>query len=133
MTHPQYHDSFEVKSESVSHSAMSDSATPRTIAHQTPLSMGFSRQEHWNGLPCLPLGDFPDPGLELESPALLTVYCLSHQQSREWYPILWALMRGKRTKAQCSVDVSCYLHPELLPNSGKGLQLPPSNLFRDEG
>ena len=32
--------------------------TPWTVAHQGPLSMGFSRQEHWSGLPCLPLREF---------------------------------------------------------------------------
>ena len=32
--------------------------------------MGFSRKEYWNGLPCLPAGDIPDPGVEPESPAL---------------------------------------------------------------
>ena len=39
----------------------------------TPLSMGFSRQEYWSGLPCLPPGDLPNPGIEpmsLMSPAL---------------------------------------------------------------
>ena len=35
---------------------------------QTPLSMGFSRQEYWSGLPCLPPGDLPDPGIEPKSP-----------------------------------------------------------------
>ena len=30
--------------------------TPWTVAHQAPLSMGFSRQEYWSGLPCPPLG-----------------------------------------------------------------------------
>ena len=35
-----------------------------TIAHQAPWSMGFSRQEYWGGLPCPPLGDFPNPGTE---------------------------------------------------------------------
>ena len=38
-------------------------ATPWTVACQAPLSMGFSRQEHWSGLPCLPRGDLPDPGM----------------------------------------------------------------------
>ena len=33
-------------------------------------SMGFSRQEHWSGLPCPPPGDLPDPGIEPASPAL---------------------------------------------------------------
>ena len=44
-----------------------------TIAHLTPLSMQFSRQEHWSGMPCPPPGDLPDPGIEptsLLSPAL---------------------------------------------------------------
>ena len=44
-----------------------------TEAHQVPLSMGFSRQEYWGGLPFPSLGDLPDPGIEpmsLASPAL---------------------------------------------------------------
>ena len=48
-------------------------ATPWTLAHQGPLSMGFSRQEHWNGLPFPSLGDLPDPGIKprsLMSPGL---------------------------------------------------------------
>ena len=45
-------------------------ATPWTVAHEAPLSMGFSRQEHWSGLPFLPPGDLPDPGIEPVCPAL---------------------------------------------------------------
>ena len=41
--------------------------TPRTIARQAPLSVGFSRQEYWSGLPFLSPGDLPDPGIEAES------------------------------------------------------------------
>ena len=41
-----------------------------TVAHQAPLSMGFSRQESWSGLLCPPPGDLPDPGIEHMSPAL---------------------------------------------------------------
>ena len=36
-----------------------------TVAHQAPLSMGFSRQEYWSGLPCPPPRDLPDPRIEL--------------------------------------------------------------------
>ena len=46
---------------------------PWTVACQTPLSMEFSRQEYWSGLPFPPPGDLPDPGIEpasLMSPAL---------------------------------------------------------------
>ena len=55
---------------SVSHSVMSDSVTPWTLASQAPLSVGFSRQEYWSGLPFLSPGDLPDPGIEPRSPAL---------------------------------------------------------------
>ena len=43
---------------------------PRTVAHQAPLFMAFSRPEHWSGLPCPPPGDLPNPGTEPMSPAL---------------------------------------------------------------
>ena len=43
---------------------------PWTIAHQAPLSMGFSRQEYWSGLPLPSPGDLPDPGIEPRSPTL---------------------------------------------------------------
>ena len=45
-------------------------ATPWTVAYQAPLSMGFSRQEYWSGLPFPSPGDIPDPGIEPGSPAL---------------------------------------------------------------
>ena len=45
-------------------SVVSDSSlTPWTVAHQAPLSMEFSRQEYWSGLPFPPPGDLPDPGI----------------------------------------------------------------------
>ena len=45
-------------------------ATLWTVAHQAPLSMGFSRQKYWSGLPFPSPGDLPDPGMEPRSPAL---------------------------------------------------------------
>ena len=45
-------------------------ATPWTVAHQAPPSMGFSRQEYWSGLPFPSPGDLPDPEIEPRSPAL---------------------------------------------------------------
>ena len=57
----------------VSHSLMPDSATPWTVAHQAPLTMGFSRQGYWSGL-LFPLsGDLPDTEIEPGSPALQAV------------------------------------------------------------
>ena len=52
-------------------------ATSWTVAHQSPLSMEFSRQEYWSGLPCPPPGDLPDPRFEftsLVSPALVRMF-----------------------------------------------------------
>ena len=49
---------------------MSYSVTPWTVAHQAPLSMGFSKQEYWSGLLCPSPGHLPDPGIEHRSPAL---------------------------------------------------------------
>ena len=45
-------------------------ATPWTVAHQAPLSMGFSRQEYWSGLPFPSIWDLPSPRIEPRSPAL---------------------------------------------------------------
>ena len=45
-------------------------ATPWTVAYQAPLSLGFSRQECWSGLPFPSLGDLPNPGIEPRSPVL---------------------------------------------------------------
>ena len=52
-------------------------AAIQTAAHQAPLSMGFSRQEYWNGLPCPLPGDLSDPGIEPWSPSLQAVSLLS--------------------------------------------------------
>ena len=43
---------------------------PWNAALQAPLSMGFSRREYWSGLPCLPPGNLPNPGIELSCSAL---------------------------------------------------------------
>ena len=54
----------------VSHSVVSDSATPRSVAHQPSLSMGFSKQEYWSGLPFSFPGYLPNPGIEPRPSAL---------------------------------------------------------------
>ena len=48
-------------------SVVSDSATPQTVAHQAPLSIGFSRQEYRSGLSCPPPVDLPNPGIKPKS------------------------------------------------------------------
>ena len=49
---------------------LSDSVTPWTVVHHVPLSLGFSRQECWSGLPFFPPGALPNPGIKPMSPAL---------------------------------------------------------------
>ena len=66
---PQHNKSYIWQSESESE-VVSDSATPWTVAHQAPPSMGFSRQEYWSGVPFPSPGDLPDPGIKPRSPAL---------------------------------------------------------------
>ena len=56
-------------------------ATPWTIAHQAPPSMGFSRPEYWSGLPFPSPGDLPDPGIEPGSPASQADALLSEPRS----------------------------------------------------
>ena len=60
-------------------------ATLWTVACQAPLSMGFSRQNYWIRLPCLPPEDLPDPGIKLASPVALALQVvilpLSHRES----------------------------------------------------
>ena len=65
--------------ESVSRSVMSNSfATPSIVALQAPLSVEFSRQEYWSGLP------FSLPGIEPRSPALQADYLPSEPKVSEW-------------------------------------------------
>ncbi|CAI9165670.1 unnamed protein product [Rangifer tarandus platyrhynchus] len=60
--------SKERKVESLSHVWLF--VTPWTVACQAPLFMGFSRQEHWSGLPFPPPGDLPGPGIKPGCPTL---------------------------------------------------------------
>ena len=84
--------------------------TPWTVAHQAPLSMGFSRQEYWNGLPCPPPEDLPDPGIEPESfmsPALGGRFFTNNATQETTHTfiylytglLLW--LSGKESACQC--------------------------------
>ena len=64
-------------------------ATPRTVAHQTPPSMGFSRQEYWSGLPFPSPGDLPNPGIEPRSPALQADALTSEPPGKPLYQCIW--------------------------------------------
>ena len=70
--HEDLEDLLEVKWSEVkwSHLVVSNFATQWTVAYHAPLSMGFSRQEYWSGLPFPSSEDLPNPGIEPGSPAL---------------------------------------------------------------
>ena len=87
------------------------SVTPWAVAHQDPLSMGFSRQEHLSGLACPPPGALPYPGIE---PASLIVSCvgrwvLYHQchlgnpHTKGNIPVIMAI----KISSPCFVNVPC--------------------------
>ena len=78
-------------------SVVSDSATPRTVAQQTLLSVAFSRQEYWRGCHALLQGSVPSQGL---SPSLK---CLLHCR---WIPYSWATGGGPRSKSR--LQQMCY-------------------------
>ena len=74
----------------LSGSVVSESATPCSAACQALLSMGFSRQEYWSGLPFAPPGDLTDPRIKPRSPALqvgsLPLSHLGGPQTPLWFP-----------------------------------------------
>ena len=68
-------------------------ATLRTIAHQAPLFMGFSRQEHWSGLPCPSSGDLTHSGPEPMSPALQANSLPMRHQGSPPYPYWYTIYK----------------------------------------
>ena len=81
-------------------------ATPCTVARQAPLSMGFSRQEYWSGLPCPPPGDLPYPGIEPRSPALQGIlYRLTHQRGPPYMEIHLKIWQSSGREAPKGGDI----------------------------
>ena len=58
---------------------------PPRVAHQAPLSMGFSRQEYWSGLPFPSPGDLPDPGIEPGSPEFQADALTYEPPGKSWF------------------------------------------------
>ena len=83
----RYRHSLKVKVKSLNRVRLF--ATPWTVARQAPLSMGFSRQEYWSGLPFPSPGDLPNPGIEPGSPALQTDALSSEPPGKPTVVWLW--------------------------------------------
>ena len=62
-------------------------ATPWTVAYKAPLSMEFSRQASWSGLPFPSPGDLPYPGIKPRSPALQADALLSEPPAKPYYEL----------------------------------------------
>ena len=92
----------ELKSIKRSRSVVSDSfAIPLTIAYQASLSMGFSRQEYWNGVPFPSSGDLPDPGIEPRSPALQADALPSEPPGKN----IWMKVKEESEKAGLKLNI----------------------------
>ena len=61
---------------------------PWTVAHHASLSMGFTRQEHWSGLPLPPPGDLPDPGTKPTFPASASGFFTTKPSGEAHIPLL---------------------------------------------
>ena len=106
-------------------------ATPWTVTYQAPLSMGFSRQEYWSGLPFPSSGDLPNPGIESRSPALQGDSSLSEPPGKP--PVIdkklpnctfWSCLFCFRVSKfhLSSENISQYLHlPTHTQNQGSGV------------
>ena len=97
-------------------------ATPWTVAHQAPLSMGFSKQEYQSGLPFPPPKDLPNAGIKAESPALQADSLpLSHLRS----PFLEARnSKSKKKKEKKRNPKSRAMSPLKVPGKNLSLLLP---------
>ena len=91
-----------------------------TVAHQALLSMGFSRQEYWSGLPCPPPGALPDPGIELKSlasPALTGGFFTTSKTWEAFLPVCscnWGVrfrISGLGLPSSLNLGHQCFLNP----------------------
>ena len=108
---------FTHSSSSVSRSVVSDTLQPhcswaaphRTVAHQAPLPMEFSRQEYRSGLPCPSPGDLPDPGTEPRSPASQVDSLPSEPPGKPFYICIKRQKHIKGIYQQNKIDVILWL------------------------
>ena len=95
--------------------------SPWTVAHQTPLSMEFSRQEYWGGLPFPSPGDLPDPGIKPGFPVLQADSCgLYHITLTIWYQSHAGICMYKEVKASKKIRVSWIVRRVFLYERTKG-------------
>ena len=105
---------------------------PSTVARQAPLSMGFSRQEYWSGLPFPSPADLPNPGTEPRSPALQVDSLLSEPPGKP-FKVRWAKLEDHKNYVDtCGNSIPC------TKGGSGGCKCPkagacPANVFIAEG
>ena len=108
-------------------------ATPWTVAHQAPPSVGFSRQEYWSRLPCHPLGDLPDPGIEPSYVSCIGRWVLNHQ-CHLGSPDIFYITTGNEGGKVCLLGIHRLSEVSRLPSDpaslGDPAVLPPCHLSR---
>ena len=82
---------------------------PMDCSRQGPLPVGFSRQEYWSGLPCLPSGDLPNPGIKPRSPTLQADSLLSELPGKPHYVYIYSFFIPSHSDE--------YLLPELFAST----------------
>ena len=93
------------KCESVSRSVMSDSLIPPwNVAHQAPLSVGFSTQEYWIGFPFPSPGDLPNPGIETKTPMVAGGFFTTEPPGK---PSTTVLLENNLYVDPCSSNLCC--------------------------
>ena len=79
-----------------------------TIAYQAPMSMGFSRQEYWSGLPFPSPGDLPDPGMEPGSPTLQADTLLSEPPGKSREYERWTIKKAEHRRIDAFQQVMSF-------------------------
>ena len=108
--------------------------TPWTVAHQTPPSMGFSRQEDWSGVSFPTPGHLPDRGIEPTSPALAGGFSTTEPLGT-WLPIAFRnvyhfQLEGFGKRATCTETETCRAHIGSTHQNAKGVKVKVKSLGR---
>ena len=108
----------------LSRSVVSDCETPGTVAREAPLSMGFSRQEYWSGLPCPPPGDLPNPGINPRARARQADSLSSEPPGKAKYFSNWIfIFQAKGTYIQSPPDGVVDIYRECMEGNDLSLSL----------
>ena len=99
--------------------------SPWTVAHQTPLSVGFSSEEYWCGLPSLSPGDLSDPGIEPSSPASAGRSVTAEPRRKPRLTVVVVLIQNRRFAGNICLELNeqHYIYLKFLQHLNKCLRL----------